>query len=138
MTYFQENGSIYVSMDAIFGCVRKISAGTSVQPPNYGEMFFINQEKVDSFLEAYRGKYTVKSQVHTLYKLRMCSKFTAYTTSVKKWGSNFQIPYVRLIFNIEAQLKMQPQKLHKKLALIACYMVFNFYSKIIARHPKSC
>jgi hypothetical protein len=56
---------MYVSMDAVFGCVRKISAGTSVRPPNYGETLFIDQSKVDSFMKSYSGK-SLKSQVHTI------------------------------------------------------------------------
>ena len=53
---------MFISLDALFGCVRKVSAGTSVRPPNHGETLFIEQAKVDSFLKNYQGK-SLKSQV---------------------------------------------------------------------------
>lgn len=57
----KENGSIFVSVDALFGCVRKSSAGTSGKASNYGEELFINQDKVDKFLSTYNKTSTSKS-----------------------------------------------------------------------------
>ena len=52
---------MFVSVDALFGCVRKCSAGTSSKECR--EELFINQEKVDSFLSTYRKTPTEKSMV---------------------------------------------------------------------------
>ncbi|XP_028412645.1 uncharacterized protein LOC114535544 [Dendronephthya gigantea] len=59
----KKSGNMYVSLDALFGCVRKISAGTSVRPANHGETLFIEQTKVDSFLKNYKVTSSLKSQV---------------------------------------------------------------------------
>ena len=40
---------MFISFDALFGCARKVCAGTSVRPPNHGETIFIEQGKVDYF-----------------------------------------------------------------------------------------
>lgn len=50
-------------MDALFGCVRKSSAGTSGKASNYGEELFINQDKVDKYLSTYNKTSTSKSMV---------------------------------------------------------------------------
>ncbi|XP_066023688.1 uncharacterized protein [Pocillopora verrucosa] len=49
----KEKGSLFISVDALFGCVRKCSAGTSGKSSNHGEELFISQEKVDAFLANY-------------------------------------------------------------------------------------
>ena len=59
----QENGSIFISVDALFGCVRKSSAGTSGKASNHGEELFISQDKVDKFLSTYNKTSTRKSMV---------------------------------------------------------------------------
>ena len=47
---------MYISVDAVMGCVRKLSAGRSSKEPNHGETMFINQEAVDSFLKNYSSE----------------------------------------------------------------------------------
>ncbi|RMX39089.1 hypothetical protein pdam_00017537, partial [Pocillopora damicornis] len=54
----KEKGSLFISIDALFGCVRKCSAGKS---SNHGEELFISQEKVDAFLANYSKRPTSKS-----------------------------------------------------------------------------
>ena len=59
----KENGSIFISVDALFGCVRKCNAGTSGKDSNHGEELFISQAKVDTFLASYNKKSNTKSMV---------------------------------------------------------------------------
>ena len=54
---------MYISIDALFGCVRKCSAGTSAKAANHGERMFIEQGKVDSFFSSYNKKLTSKAIV---------------------------------------------------------------------------
>jgi len=54
---------MYISIDALFGCVRKCSAGTSAKAANRGETMFIEQGKVDSFLSSYNKKSTSRAIV---------------------------------------------------------------------------
>ena len=49
----QENGRIFLSLDACFGPPRKKSSGGSYRPPLSENMFFHNQENVDNFMAAY-------------------------------------------------------------------------------------
>lgn len=49
----QENGRIFLSLDACFGLPRKKSSGGSYRPPLSENMFFHNQENVDNFMAAY-------------------------------------------------------------------------------------
>ena len=65
----QENGSIFISVDALFGCVRKSGAGTSGKASNHGEELFISQDKVDNFLSTYNKTSTSKSMVIILCML---------------------------------------------------------------------
>lgn len=66
----KENGSIFVSVDALFGCVRKCSAGTSGKDSNHGEELSISQTKVDTFLASYNKKSNTKS-------MEQCNQFQA-------------------------------------------------------------
>lgn len=54
---------MYISIDALFGCVRKCSAGTSAKAANHGEKMFIEQGKVDLFLSSYNKKSTSRAIV---------------------------------------------------------------------------
>ena len=53
----------FISVDALFGCVCKCSAGTSGKSSNHGEELFISQEKVDAFLANYSKRPSSKSMV---------------------------------------------------------------------------
>jgi len=66
----KENGSIFISVDALFDCVRKCTAGTSGKDSNNGEELFISQAKVDTFLASYNKKSNTKSgvQLEATYK----------------------------------------------------------------------
>ena len=48
----QENGSLIVSVDAIFGLCRKKSAGESVRGPLSGTAVFEVQDEVNSFVNS--------------------------------------------------------------------------------------
>ncbi len=61
---------MYISIDALFGCVRKCSAGTSAKAPNHGEKMFIEQGKVDSFLSSYNKKSSSKALVSFAFKYK--------------------------------------------------------------------
>ena len=43
--YWQENGKMIVSMDALFGLCRKKAAGKSVEPPLHNGLFLKMKEK---------------------------------------------------------------------------------------------
>lgn len=47
------NGTIIISIDALFGLTRKKSAGISHTEPLNGSMYFISQEEVDEFVDNY-------------------------------------------------------------------------------------
>lgn len=66
----KENGNMYISIDALFGCVRKCSAGTSAKAANHGEKMFIEQGKVDLFLSSYNKKSTSRA-------IESCNQFQA-------------------------------------------------------------
>ncbi|RMX39074.1 hypothetical protein pdam_00017538, partial [Pocillopora damicornis] len=57
----KEKGSLFISIDALFGCVQKCSAGTNGKSSNHGEELFINQEKVDAFPANYSKRPSGKS-----------------------------------------------------------------------------
>lgn len=59
----QENGSLIVSVDAIFGLCRKKTAGKSVRGPLSGTAVFEAQEEVNFFVSSQNNLRTVKSQV---------------------------------------------------------------------------
>jgi len=54
---------MYISIDALFGCARKCSAGTSDKAANHGETMFIEQGKADSFLSSYNKKSMSRATV---------------------------------------------------------------------------
>lgn len=58
-----EKGSLFISVDALFGCVHKCSAGTSGKSSNHGEELFISQEKVATFLANYSKRPSSKSTI---------------------------------------------------------------------------
>lgn len=57
---------MYVSVDALFGCMRNCSAGASAKETNHGEAMFIELKKVDSFLATCNKKSNTKALVSTL------------------------------------------------------------------------
>ena len=59
----QENGSLIVSVDAIFGLCRKKTASKSVRGPLSGTTVFEAQEVVNSFVSPQNNLRSVKSQV---------------------------------------------------------------------------
>ena len=66
---------MYISIDALFGCVRKCSAGTSAKAPNHGESMFIEQHKVDSFLSSNNKKSTSKALVSFTINIHVSKLF---------------------------------------------------------------
>ena len=44
---------MFLSADACFGLPRKRSAGESFQDPLSGDSYFLDQDKVDNFMEEY-------------------------------------------------------------------------------------
>lgn len=59
----KEEGTVHISVDALFGCVRKISSGESSALPKHGETFFISQDNVDAFISSYGKKNDAKLEV---------------------------------------------------------------------------
>lgn len=55
---------MYLSIDAVMGCIRKQSAGRSSKEPNHSETMFINQETVDSFLKNYSSEGPSSQEVN--------------------------------------------------------------------------
>lgn len=58
----QKNDSIFVSLDANFGLVRKKNSGTSLEPPKHASKFFINQEEVDDYVDQYSTQTSSKEE----------------------------------------------------------------------------
>ncbi|XP_071851551.1 uncharacterized protein [Apostichopus japonicus] len=58
----KKNDSIFVSLDANFGLVRKKNAGTSLEPPKHASKFFINQEEVDDYVDQYSTQTSSKEE----------------------------------------------------------------------------
>lgn len=50
--YTQDNGSMVISIDALFGLCRKKSAGSSVHGPLSGTAIFESQQDVNSYMES--------------------------------------------------------------------------------------
>ncbi|XP_028407837.1 uncharacterized protein LOC114530415 [Dendronephthya gigantea] len=48
-----QNGKLFVSLDACFGLPRKKTSGMSYREPLSDNMFFHNQDKVDEFVSSY-------------------------------------------------------------------------------------
>ena len=61
----QDNGTLVVSMDAIFGLCRKKSAGKSVYGPLSGTTVFENQTEVDLFVNSQSNSERSHSEVHS-------------------------------------------------------------------------
>ena len=59
----RRRGSLFISIDALFECVWKCSAGTSGKSSNHGEELFISQEKVDAFPANYSKRPSSKATV---------------------------------------------------------------------------
>ena len=59
----QENGSVIVSMDAIFGLGRKKSAGRSVRGPLSGTTVFESQDAVNAFVASQSRSQDSSSEV---------------------------------------------------------------------------
>nr|XP_058941230.1 uncharacterized protein LOC131769521 [Pocillopora verrucosa] len=75
----KEKGSLFISIDALFGCVQKCSAGTNGKSSNHGEELFINQEKVDAFPANYSKRPSGKSTVckpNDFFSYFVCCCFT--------------------------------------------------------------
>ncbi|XP_071815309.1 uncharacterized protein [Apostichopus japonicus] len=58
----KKNDSIFVSLDANFGLVRKKKSGTSLEPPKHASKFFINQEEVDDYVDQYSTQTSSKEE----------------------------------------------------------------------------
>ena len=54
--FSQESGTLYVSLDANFGLVRKHNAGQSVTPPKHGTRLFAKDEDVFTYVEKAKNK----------------------------------------------------------------------------------
>ena len=52
----KEKGTAIVSMDALFGLPRKRSAGTSHRNPLYNNLYFLQQNEVDEFIQQQRNE----------------------------------------------------------------------------------
>ena len=52
MLVMQDNGSLIISIDALFGLCRKKSAGSSVHGPLSGTVIFDSQQDVNSYMES--------------------------------------------------------------------------------------
>ena len=52
----QESGTVTISLDAVFGLCRKVSAGKSIHPPLSGTLIFEDQSQVDNFVDSYNPK----------------------------------------------------------------------------------
>ena len=61
--YFQDNGTLIVSVDALFGLCRKKSAGSSVHGPLSGTTVFENQDAVNSFVQSENSSRNTYSEV---------------------------------------------------------------------------
>ena len=48
----QQDGKVYYSIDGNFGLCWKRSAGSSVRAPLHGQTMFIDQEKIDKYVQA--------------------------------------------------------------------------------------
>lgn len=48
---FQEQGTVVISMDALFGLPCKRTSGTSYRPPLYGSVYFLQHDEVNSFVK---------------------------------------------------------------------------------------
>lgn len=57
---------MFLSVDACFGLPRKKTSGASYRSPLSENMFFHNQENVDSFMSAYPSSKTEPSKVFFL------------------------------------------------------------------------
>jgi len=75
----KECGSVYLTMDACFGLARKKSASKHVLPSRHGDLFFIDQENVDHFVESY--KYTKALR-------KDCSSFNAGSAASENLNKN--------------------------------------------------
>eukprot|EP00794_Sanderia_malayensis_P006783 gene6783-7548_t len=64
----KNEGSIFLSMDACFGLVRKKSASKHILPSRHSDLFFLDQENVDHFVDSYQLTKSVNKD---------CSKFNA-------------------------------------------------------------
>ncbi len=49
----QNKGKIVFSLDGCFGLVRKQSAGLSWRSPLYGDLYFLDQDRVDQYVSDY-------------------------------------------------------------------------------------
>lgn len=79
----QESGTITVSLDALFGLCRKISAGKSVREPLSGTSVFEEQSAVDAFVDSYNPKEkSLESNVNLFVDL--------YSTSSKIFHCNYR------------------------------------------------
>jgi len=70
---------VYLTMDACFGLARKKSASKHVLPSHHGDLFFIDQENVDHFVESY--KYTKALR-------KDCSSFNAGSAASENLNKN--------------------------------------------------
>ena len=59
----KENGTLFESMDALFGLPRKKPAGSSVRDPLHGSRFFYNQDEVDKFVQSQDSSGTTVSHL---------------------------------------------------------------------------
>ena len=60
----QENGKLFVSVDACFGLPRKKTSGASHRIPLSSNMFFHNQELVDNFMASYPSSKNDPNKVY--------------------------------------------------------------------------
>lgn len=66
---------MFLSVDACFGLPRKKTSGASYRSPPSENMFFHNQDNVDSFMSAYPSSKTEPSKVFFSICLCICLIF---------------------------------------------------------------
>lgn len=66
---WQNSGSLFISMDALFGLPRKKSAGKSVRTPLTGDLFFEDQAAVDEYV----SMHSKEKHATTKSKMVRCS-----------------------------------------------------------------
>jgi hypothetical protein len=49
----QENGTVTVAMDGNFGLVRKFNSGNSLFPPLLKNVYFLDNDTTQSFMDSY-------------------------------------------------------------------------------------
>ena len=58
---------MYLTVDACFGLARKKSASKHVLPSRHGDLFFIDQENLDHFIESNKCTKALKKVILCLF-----------------------------------------------------------------------